>query len=86
MGGTVRALNGSVRSSFHTTICVLEGLLAHERAFGADPAITEARERGGEYLLERHLLRRLSTGDVIDEGWEALRLSSVVALRCPAGP
>ena len=71
-GWNCEALNGSVRSSFHTTICVLEGLLAHERAFGADPAITEARERGGEYLLERHLLRRLSTGEIIDEGWRCL--------------
>ena len=71
-GWNCEALNGSVRSSFHTTICVLEGLLAHERAFGKDPAITEARKRGGEYLLERHLLRRLSTGDVIDEGWRRL--------------
>ena len=30
VGGTVRRNAGSVRSSFHTTICVLEGLLAHE--------------------------------------------------------
>ena len=71
-GWNCEALNGSVRSSFHTTICVLEGLLAHEKSYGEDPAITEARERGGEYLLERHLLRRLSTGDVIDEGWRCL--------------
>jgi hypothetical protein len=25
--------------------------------------------RGNEYLLERHLLRRLSDGEVIDPGW-----------------
>ena len=31
--------NGSVRSSFHTTIRVLEGLLAHERATGGLPRI-----------------------------------------------
>ncbi len=71
-GWNCEALNGSLRSSFHTTICVLEGLLAHEQSFGADPAITEARERGGEYLLKRHLLRRLSTGEIIDEGWRCL--------------
>jgi hypothetical protein len=57
---------GSVRSSFHTTICVLEGLLAFETAFGAAPAVTEARRRGQEYLLERRLLRRLSTGEIIE--------------------
>src|SRR5437016_455671 len=31
-GGNCEVENGSVRSSFHTTISVLEGLLAHERA------------------------------------------------------
>jgi hypothetical protein len=58
---------GSVRSSFHTTICVLEGLLAFERAFGATPGLTEARRRAQEYLLERRLLRRLSTGEMIKD-------------------
>ena len=71
-GWNCETLRGSVRSSFHTTICVLEGLLAHEQACGKDSAVTSARERGEEYLLERHLLRRLSTGDVIDEGWRRL--------------
>src|SRR5580700_10174612 len=57
----------STRSSFHTTICVLEGLLEYERAVGAvgfTPKITAARRRGEEYLLERGLFRRLSTGEV----------------------
>jgi len=53
----------SCRSSFHTTICVLEGLLEYERAAGSTPAIAAARRRGEEYLLERHLFRRLSTGE-----------------------
>ena len=59
----------STRSSFHTTICVLEGLLEYERAVGAvgfTPEITAARRRGEEYLLARGLFRRLSTGDVAD--------------------
>jgi hypothetical protein len=60
---------GSTRGSFHTTICVLEGLLEHERATGGSPAVTAARERGQEYLLERRMLRRLSTGEVIDPAW-----------------
>jgi len=60
----------SKRSSFNSTICVLEGLIAYEKAKGATPAITEARVRAQEYLLERHLLRRLSTGDVISIFWE----------------
>ncbi len=61
--------NGSTRGSFHTTINVLEGLLEHERATGSTPALTAARERGQEYLLERRMLRRLSTGEVIDPTW-----------------
>ncbi|HEY8319261.1 MAG TPA: hypothetical protein VIG76_10555 [Amnibacterium sp.] len=59
----------SIRSSFHSTICVLEGLLEYERATGADPAIAAARARGEEYLLERGLLRSRSTGEVIDDEW-----------------
>ena len=53
----------SRRASFHSTICVLEGLLEYERAVGATPAVTAARRRGDEYLLERHLFRRRSTGE-----------------------
>jgi hypothetical protein len=56
----------SVRSSFHTTICVLEGLLEYERAVGSAPEIAAARRRGEEYLLTRGLFRRLSTGEVAD--------------------
>jgi hypothetical protein len=54
----------SARSSFHTTICVLEGLLEYERAAGSSPEIAAARLRGEEYLLERGLFRRRSTGEV----------------------
>ena len=61
--------NGSVRGSFHTTIDVLEGLLEYERAVGSAPDVTAARLRGQEYLLERRMLRRLSTGDIIDPTW-----------------
>ena len=55
---------GRVRSSFHTTICVLEGLLEYERAVGGAAEIAAARRRGEEYLLTRGLFRRLSTGAV----------------------
>jgi hypothetical protein len=54
----------STRSSFHTTICVLEGLLEFERAVGSAPEIAAARRRGEEYLLKRALFRRLATGEV----------------------
>jgi hypothetical protein len=68
-GWNCEAENGSVRSSFATTINVLEGLLAHERATGGSAKATAVRRRGEEYLLERKLFRRKSTGDVVDHAW-----------------
>lgn len=59
----------SRRSSFHSTICVLEGLLEYEKEEGATPTLTAARTRGQEYLLERRMFRSLSSGDVIDPVW-----------------
>jgi hypothetical protein len=59
----------SSRSSFHSTICVLEGLLAAERALGPRPELTAARLRGEDYLLERRLLRARRTGEIIDPVW-----------------
>lgn len=58
--------NGATVSSFGTTINVLEGLLAHERAIGGSDQVAEARRRGEEYMLERRLFRRKSTGELID--------------------
>jgi hypothetical protein len=66
-GWNCEAVNGSTRSSFNTTICVLEALLEHERAVGASPEVTGARLRGQEYLLERRMFRRLSTGEAIND-------------------
>jgi hypothetical protein len=65
-GWNCEAPHSSTRSSFNTTICVLEALLAHERAGGGTPEVTAARRRGQEYLLERRLFRRRSTGEVIE--------------------
>jgi hypothetical protein len=59
----------SRRSSFHTTICVLEGLLEYTRAGGKSAAVTKASKRAEEYLLERGMFRSLRTGEVIDERW-----------------
>jgi len=59
----------SRRSSFHTTICVLEGLLEYERAGRKSAAVTKARKRAERYLLERRMLRSLRTGEVIDRRW-----------------
>ena len=65
-GWNCEAPHNSTRSSFNTTICVLEALLEHERATGGTPEVTRARLRGQEYLLERRLFRRRSTGEVIE--------------------
>lgn len=65
-GWNCEAASGSTRSSFNTTICVLEALLAYERAGGGSQEIIEVRLRGQEYLLERRLFRRRSTGEVIE--------------------
>ena len=59
----------SRRSSFHTTICVLEGLLEYERAGRKSAAVTKARKRAEDYLLERRMFRSLRTGEVIDKRW-----------------
>jgi hypothetical protein len=68
-GWNCEAENGSVRSSFATTINVLEGLWAHERATGGSLESIAARRRGEEYLLERKLFRRKSTGEVVNPAW-----------------
>ncbi len=68
-GWNCEAENGSVRSSFATTINVLEGLLAHEHATGGSAESIAARRRGEEYLLERRLFRRRSTGEVVNPAW-----------------
>jgi hypothetical protein len=61
--------NGATVSSFGTTINVLEGLLEYERAISGSARVREARRRGEEYMLERRLFRRKSTGEVIDSRW-----------------
>ena len=55
----------SSKASLNTTICVLEALLEHERSGSASADVTAARLRGQEYLLERRLYRRRSTGEPI---------------------
>lgn len=69
-GWNCEAENGSTRSSFNTTICVLEALLEYELAGRNYPEVTEARLRGQEYLLERRLFHRLSTGEAIERDRE----------------
>lgn len=54
-------VEGSTRSSFHSTLNALKGLLAHEAATGGTEASRASRRRAEEYLLTRGLYLRLST-------------------------
>ena len=91
-GWNCEAANGSTRSSFHTTICVLEALLEYELTDGSSAGVTEARLRGQEYLLERRLFHRRSSGEVIERDrkggavCDCFAFPNVVALRRAAGP
>jgi len=69
-GWNCEAENGSTRSSFNTTICVLEALLEYELAGGTNASVSEARLRGQEYLLERSLFHRKSTNEMIERDRE----------------
>ncbi len=68
-GWNCEAEYGSRRSSFDSTVCVLEGLLEFERRTGGSPDVTAARRIAEEYLLERRMFRRLSTGEIVDEAY-----------------
>jgi hypothetical protein len=60
--------NGSTRSSFHSTLNSLKGILYYEKATGGTDELRAARHRGEQYLLKRNLMYRLSTGEVV-AGW-----------------
>lgn len=51
-------VEGSTRSSFHSTLNALEGLLSAD-------GVAASRRAGEEYLLQRNLITRLSTGDPV---------------------
>jgi hypothetical protein len=58
-------VEGSTRSSFHSTLNSLTGLLAYDAATGGGDATRAARRSGEEYLLGRQLFRRLSTREPV---------------------
>jgi hypothetical protein len=64
-------VEGSKRSSVHSTLNSLKGLLAWDTATGGTEATRAARRAGEEYLLERALIRRLSTGEPVVPGVSA---------------
>lgn len=55
----------SVRSSFHSTLNALRGMLSYERSTG-DTSLRSTRQAGEEYLLRRQLVFRASTGELVD--------------------
>lgn len=57
-------VEGAQRSSFHSTLNSLRGLLSYEIATG-DIRVASIRRAGEEYLLSRNLFRRASTGEVV---------------------
>ncbi|MGC8499347.1 MAG: squalene cyclase [Acidimicrobiales bacterium] len=68
-GWNCERANGSTRSSFASTINVLEGLLTFETATGGNDAVRSARRAGEEFLLERDLFVRRSTGTCADDAF-----------------
>jgi hypothetical protein len=58
-------VKGSTRSSFHSTLNAIRGLLAYEQLVGGDEVLRSARQRGQEYLLERRLMYRLTTRQLV---------------------
>ncbi|YAL83183.1 squalene cyclase [Dermacoccaceae bacterium W4C1] len=55
-------VEGSTRSSFHSTLNALEGMLAYEEIVGGDADLARCRALGEQYLLGRSLLRKASDG------------------------
>ncbi|HET9648675.1 MAG TPA: squalene cyclase [Microlunatus sp.] len=56
-------VEGSTRSSVHSTLNVVDGLLSYEQSIGGDDELRRRRETGQEYLLERSLMYRKTTGE-----------------------
>ena len=72
-GWNCEATNGSIRASSDTTINVLEGLLEFERTGRATRGSQAARKAAEEYLLERDLFKRITTGEPADDEYLHLR-------------
>ena len=79
-GWKYEAENGSVRSSFDTTINVFDGLLQFERAIGGPAQVPSGRRSDEEYLLERGLFRRKSTGAIVQAHAQRRQQAGVLAV------
>jgi hypothetical protein len=56
----------STRSSFHSTLNALRGMLQYEQLTG-DVGLRASRHRGQEYLLRRRLMYRATTGALVGD-------------------
>jgi hypothetical protein len=67
-GWNCQVFNGAVHSSFHTTLCVLEGLWEHEKFSKMQNrgASFLARQRGMDFLLEHRLFWSHRTGKIVN--------------------
>ncbi len=79
-------VEGSTRSSFHSTLNSLKGLLAYDAATGGTAATLAARLAGQEYLLQRGLFRRLSTGQPVGPWVTISATRSVGSTTCSTPP
>lgn len=61
--------SGSRHGSFHTSITVLEALLAYERWGGSVP-VSSAMAAGRQFFLDHRLYRSHRTGEVVDRAFE----------------
>lgn len=83
-GWNCEAERGSTRSSFHTTICVLEGLLEHENATGgtAVQVVRSKEQPDGRWLLDNthpgKVHFELEDGDGRPSRWNTLRALRVL--------
>lgn len=58
-------VEGSTRTSFHSTLNSLFGILEYEIRVGGNEKLTQARHRAEEYLLRRNLLYRLESQELV---------------------
>ncbi|MBD3224219.1 MAG: hypothetical protein GF313_05780, partial [Caldithrix sp.] len=67
-GWNCQSYNGATHGSFHTTICVLEGLREYEIRIPQkkNTDIGDSQQRGREFLLLHRLFRSHRTGKVVD--------------------
>ena len=65
----LRRAPSTISSLVLVPINVLDGLLEFQRATGGSAEVRAARRSGEEYLLERGLFRRKSTGEVVDPAY-----------------